>query len=111
MPGTGPLPGAELAVSELEEHSLLLENGTQKVLELGAKSKVGVKHAAVTTWLSVSPNGTAALLELGKLKVTHQLGVQLRDLRSAGCAGVRRHTRAEGWDACPWPRRDRTPWE
>uniref|UniRef100_A0A1D2AE65 Magnesium transporter n=1 Tax=Auxenochlorella protothecoides TaxID=3075 RepID=A0A1D2AE65_AUXPR len=81
MPGTGPLPGAELAVSELEEHSLLLENGTQKVLELGAKSKVGVKHAAVTTWLSVSPNGTAALLELGKLKVTHQLGVQLRDLR------------------------------
>lgn len=38
---------------------------------------------AVRKWLSVNVAGESSLLELGKLRVTHTLGVQLRDLRYA----------------------------
>lgn len=43
---------------------------------------VGVQGAKqVRKWLSINPKGIAASLELSKLRVHHQLGIQLRDLR------------------------------
>lgn len=36
---------------------------------------------ALRKWLAVSPEGELRHLELAKLRVTHFLGVQLRDLR------------------------------
>ena len=35
----------------------------------------------VRKWLSINPHGVTASLELSKLRVHHQLGIQLRDLR------------------------------
>lgn len=39
------------------------------------------KALAVRKWLAVNAEGEALHLELAKLRVTHYLGVQLRDLR------------------------------
>lgn len=36
---------------------------------------------ATRKWLAVDPSGDSKRLELAKLRVTHYLGVQLRDLR------------------------------
>ncbi|RMZ52970.1 hypothetical protein APUTEX25_001089 [Auxenochlorella protothecoides] len=44
-------------------------------------TKVLAKANALRKWLSVGTDGEASILELAKLRVTHQLGVQLRDLR------------------------------
>ncbi len=38
-------------------------------------------QSAVRKWLAVNADGEAIHLELAKLRVTHYLGVQLRDLR------------------------------
>ncbi|KAK2077395.1 hypothetical protein QBZ16_004240 [Prototheca wickerhamii] len=46
-----------------------------------ASQRLPPKPNALLKWLSVGHAGEASLLELGKLRVTHQLGVQLRDLR------------------------------
>lgn len=40
-----------------------------------------MRNLAVRKWLSVNAAGEATVLEVDKLRVTHQLGVQLRDLR------------------------------
>ncbi len=40
-----------------------------------------MKNLAVRKWISVNAQGETTVLEVDKLRVTHQLGVQLRDLR------------------------------
>lgn len=51
-------------------------------------TKVLAKANALRKWLSVGTDGEASILELAKLRVTHQLGVQLRDLRCVKCWGA-----------------------
>jgi magnesium transporter len=41
----------------------------------------GVNTSKIRKWLSVSTNGLASTLELSKIRVHHELGIQLRDLR------------------------------
>lgn len=52
----------------------------------GGAVHTGLAKAAPTgkqprKWLSVNAAGEASTLELSKLRVTHDMGVQLRDLR------------------------------
>jgi hypothetical protein len=79
MATPGALPGTSSQPSELEEQASLLEDGFTRTVEMAAKP--APKRTAVQQWLAVSPQGRASLLELAKLRVTQQLGVQLRDLR------------------------------
>lgn len=59
-----------------------------------APSAPTVKNPGVSKWLSVNMNGEASLLELAKLRVTHYLGVQLRDLRYAFIHATQKITHA-----------------
>lgn len=44
-------------------------------------TKQQLRSLAVRKWLAISATGEASVLEMAKLRLTHQLGVQLRDLR------------------------------
>ena len=69
------------ADAERASHDPAQVSGGQAAPQVKPFTKAQVKNLAVRKWLSVSATGEATVLEVDKLRVTHQLGVQLRDLR------------------------------
>ncbi len=50
-------------------------------LKATERKKVGPLYVAARKWVKVDRNGTSSIIQAEKNELTHQLGVQLRDLR------------------------------